>query len=234
MTQNPTRNPATPEQEWVTLARVVRPRGLRGEVFAEILTDFPERFRERRQLYLRAGKASVPRGATLEEHRLHQGRLLLKFEGVDSVDGAELLRGHEVVIPRDERAPLDEDSVYIGDLVGCVLYDRALAEVVGEIVDVDRESSNTPLIVVRAETLQAGSEELLIPFAKAYLPEIDLEARRMEMTLPEGLLGVNGPLSEAESSSAAKSQQEHPDGLPRPRSSAAAAQQLGRQQRRRK
>jgi 16S rRNA processing protein RimM len=95
-----------------------------------------------------------------------------------------------VVIPLAERAPLDEDSVYIGDLSGCRLYDRASEAMVGEIVDVDRESSNLPLIVVRQDRGQ-----LLIPFAKAYLPRIDLEARRMEMTLPEGLLDLNAPLT---------------------------------------
>ncbi len=182
-----------PEQ-WVRLARVVRPRGLRGEVFADVLTDFPERFAERRRLFLRASTAERPRPITLEAHRLHQGRLLLKFTGIDSVEAAESLRGHEVLIPRAERAPLEEGAVYIGDLAGCILYDRGSAVLVGEIVDVDRESSNVPLILVRPA---GGDGELLIPFAKAYLPHIDLDARRMEMTLPEGLLTLNEPAGAA-------------------------------------
>lgn len=181
-------------QDWVTLARLVRPRGLKGEVFADLLTDFPERFAERRRLFLRASAQSAPRESTLETYWLHKGRLVLKFAGVDSIEAAEPLRGHEVVIPRSERAPLEEDAVYIGDLAGCVFYDHTSGTVVGEILDVDRESSNTPLIVVQP----AEGGELLIPFAKAYLPRIDLEARRMEMTLPEGLLGLNAPLSAEE------------------------------------
>ena len=183
----------TSEELWVTLAQVVRPQGRRGELLAELLTDFPERFAERRRLFLRSGIQSAPREVTLEAHWLHKGRLVLKLKGVDSIEDAEPLRGYELVIPRAERAPLDEDSVYIADLAGCVLYDRASDGVVGEILDVDRESSNMPLIVVRA-----GGGELLIPFAKAYLPRIDLDGRRMEMTLPEGLLALNDPLTAEE------------------------------------
>ena len=187
-------------QEWVTLARLVRPRGLKGEIFADLLTDFPERFADRRRLFLRAPFQGTPREGTLEKYWLHKGRLVLKFAGVDSVEAAERLRGHEVLIPRSERAPLDEDAVYIGDLVGCVFYDRTTASVVGEIVDVDRESSNTPLIVIQPvqSARPSAGAELLIPFAKAYLPRIDLEARRMEMTLPEGLLTLNAPLTAEE------------------------------------
>lgn len=180
-------------KSWVTVAQVVRPQGRKGELLAELLTDFPERFAERKRLFLRSGEQAEPREVTLEGHWLHKGRLVLKLGGVDSIEAAELLRGYEVVIPRAERAPLDEDSVYIADLAGCVLYDRASDAVAGTIVDVDRESSNTPLIVLRT----AGGE-LLIPFAKAYQPRIDLDARRMEMTLPEGLLGLNDPLTAEE------------------------------------
>jgi 16S rRNA processing protein RimM len=203
---SPDKNTAKPEggspgadREWVTLARVVRPRGLKGELLAELLTDFPERFADRRRLFLRyaalgpAPGKLVPREVTLQRYRLQKDRLVLKFLGVDSIEDAEPLRGCEVVIPRAERAPLDEDSVYIGDLSGCRLHDRASGTLVGEILDVDRESSNLPLIVVRR-----GLGELLIPFAKAYLPHIDLEARRMDMTLPEGLLDLNAALTEEE------------------------------------
>ncbi len=208
MTQALDPSTTTPEDltpQWVTVARVVRPQGRNGEVLAELLTDFPERFAERRRLFVRARPTEPPREVTLESHRLHKDRIVLKFAGVDSINDAELLRGHDVVIPRSERAPLDEDEVYIGDLAGCVLYDRATAAEVGEILDVDRESSNTPLIVVRG----AGGE-LLIPFAKAYSPRIDLGARRMEMTLPEGLLALNEPLTAEERQAAAQAEPAEP------------------------
>ncbi len=183
---------------WVRLAHLVRPQGRKGELLAEILTDFPERFSDRRRLFVRAPSApgvADPREVTLEEHWLHKDRLVLKFSGVDSIEAAETLRGYDVVIPRAERAPLEEGAVYIGDLVGCTLFDRATGTTVGEIVDVDRESANMELIVVR----QTGSAaELLVPFAKSYEPALDLPARRMEMTLPSGLLALNAPLTAEE------------------------------------
>ena len=219
MTQAPKPNTPAPETEaspqaWVTVARVVRPQGRKGELLADLLTDFPERFAERRRLFLRPSATSAPREVLLEQHWLHKGRLVLKFQGIDSIEAAELLRDHDVVIPRAERAPLDEDAVYIGDLAGCDLYDRATAAMVGEIVGVDRESSSMPLIVVRSGTRSGTAGELLIPFAKAYLPHIDLEARRMEMTLPEGILALNDPITPEERQELAAEQREGNGGTP--------------------
>ena len=96
-----------------------------------------------------------------------------------------------VAIPREERAALDEDEVYIGDLIGCVLVDVAGAEpvTVGEIEDVDRSAGPVALLVVRG----TSADEILIPFAKDYLRRVDVEAKRVEMALPEGLVDLNDP-----------------------------------------
>ena len=85
---------------------------------------------------------------------------------------------------------LSEDEAYISDLAGCTLVDVAAgaAVQVGEIEDVDRSSGPVPLLVVRGP-----SGEILIPFAKSYLRKIDLDARRVEMALPEGLADLNEP-----------------------------------------
>ncbi len=189
-----------PEQPegWVWLARIRRPQGRKGEVFAEILTDFPEKFEERRQLWLfdagvsaAAGArpaARAPRQVELKNHWLHKGGVVLHFAQVDSISDAETLAGLIVAIPQAERAELSEDEVYIGDLIGCELIDVAGAEPVrlGEIENVDRSGGAAPLLVVRG-----AKGELLVPFAKSYLRKIDLEAKRVEMALPEGLIDLN-------------------------------------------
>lgn len=172
-------------EEWVLVARLVRPQGRHGEILADLLTDFPERFAERKRLFLLAPKAAA-RPVDLENHWLHQGRVVLKFVGVASIDDAETLRGLEVAIPKAERAPLEEDAVYISDLVGCLLVDARSGAEVGNIADVDRDSGATPLLVV-----ETSSGEVLVPFAKAFQPKIDLAVRRIEMRLPEGLLDLN-------------------------------------------
>ena len=187
---------------WVWLARIRRPQGRKGEVFAEILTDFPEKFAERKQLWLlpalapaKAGAgagarptAQTPRQVELQNHWLHKGGVVLHFAQVDSISAAELLAGMIVAIPRAERAALSSDEVYVSDLIGCVLVDVAGAAPVrvGEIEDVDRSGGAAPLLVVRG-----AKGEVLVPFAKSYLRKIDLEAKRVEMALPEGLVDLS-------------------------------------------
>lgn len=201
--------PEAPEN-WVWLARIRRPQGRKGEVLAEILTDFPEKFAERKHLWLLPGAGSrkslgapgaLPLGTgetssvfaqarqvELTNHWLHKGAIVLHFAGVDSISAAEELKGMTVAVPQDERAPLSEGEAYIGDLIGCMLVDVAGTEPVevGEIGDVDRTAGPAPLLIVRGK-----SGEVLVPFAKSYLRKVDLEGKKVEMALPEGLVELN-------------------------------------------
>lgn len=176
--------------QWAWLARIRRTQGRKGEVFADILTDFPEKFAERRRLWLlpQAANAASPREAELIAHWRHKGGIVLHFAGIDSISAAEALIGMAVAIPRSERAPLAEGEAYIGDLIGCVLFDVASGQPVpiGEIEDVDTTAGPAPLLVVHGK---AG--EVLVPFAKGYLRKLEIDARRVEMTLPEGLVDLN-------------------------------------------
>lgn len=177
--------------DWTLLARLVRPQGRHGEILSDILTDFPERFAERKRLFLVSDTNTIAHEVTLEGHWLHKGRVVLKFAGVDSINDAEALRGLAVAIPASERAELTDDSVYISDLVDCEIIDLNTSKTIGEITDVDREAA---LLVVRG----GKGEEVLIPFAKAYLEKIDVAAKRVEMRLPAGLLEINAPVTEEE------------------------------------
>jgi len=191
---------------WVWLARIKRTQGRKGEVFAEVLTDFPEKFTERRKLWLLREASSAPkkpapgdelsahsppREMGLIQHWLHKGGVVLHFAGVDSISAAEELAGLIVAIPMEERAPLSADELYIGDLIGCALVDVAGADpvTVGEIEDVDRSAGPVAILVVHGKS----TDEILIPFAKDYLRRVDVEAKRVEMALPEGLVDLNAP-----------------------------------------
>jgi len=187
---------------WVWLALIKRTQGRKGEVFAEILTDFPEKFAERRRLWLVRSSTAASGDATSEagdensrevelvHHWLHKGGIVLHFAGVDSISSAEELAGMIVAIPQEERAKLESDEVYIGDLIGCVLVDVTRAEPVkvGEIEDVDRSAGPVAILVVRGAS---STDEILIPFAKDYLRRVDVGAKRVEMALPEGLVDLN-------------------------------------------
>jgi 16S rRNA processing protein RimM len=190
----------------VLVARLSRPHGRRGELVAEILTDFPERFHERTRLTLippeRVG--TRPREMDLENFWFLRSRIVMKFRGIESINEAEALRGFAVAIPFAERAPLEDGSVYLSDLIGCRVVDlNQRAAEVGTVVDVDLSSSSTELLVVRPPG--RTGEPLLIPYVREYLAHMNTEKRLLEMRLPEGLLEINAPMTEEEKREAAES-----------------------------
>jgi 16S rRNA processing protein RimM len=202
-------------RDFVLLARLVRTQGRHGEMIADILTDFPERFAERTRVWLLPppDAKTPPRQAEVERHWLHKGRIVLKFAGIDSISDAESYRGWHVAIPREARTQLSDDAVYVADLIGCRVIDEAgesadLGPVdLGPVVDVERGESGAADLLV----LKRDDEELLIPFAKAYLVAIDLEARVVRMRLPAGLTHLNAPLT-GEERAAQQADEEDGDG----------------------
>ena len=184
-------------EDWVWLASIHRPQGRKGEVFAEILTDFPEKFSERKMLWLLPSNSSAPgqtapkvppRQVELVAHWLHNGGIVLHFAGVNSISDAETLAGLIVALPRAQRIALAEDEVHIADLIGCTVFEVTNTDpvAIGQIENVDRTAGPVPLLSVKS-----AQGEVLIPFAKSFLRKLDVEARRVEMALPEGLVDLN-------------------------------------------
>lgn len=174
---------------------MVKTQGRRGEIAAELHTDFPERFAERERIY-----ALAPDGTRfemrLESSWPHLRYFVLKFRGVDCISQAEALVGCELQIPAAERAPLEPGAAYVSDLVGCAVWDMTRGSgsaEVGVVAGVQFGAGEAPLLVVRS-----GKKEFLVPFAAEYLLSLNLPERRIEMRLPEGLLDVDAPLTEEE------------------------------------
>jgi 16S rRNA processing protein RimM len=187
---------------WIVLAHLLRPQGRKGEVLAELFTDFPERFEEQTRVFLAPsgfeGEEAEARLAEVVSFWLpvgkNEGRVVLQFAGVDTISDAEAIAALDVIVPREERLPLDDESVYISELIGCTVYDGMSA--VGVVEDVQfattadgarRLTDVAPLLAVTS----LDGDEVLIPFAKAFLVTIDTKAKRIEMKLPEGLVDVN-------------------------------------------
>ena len=145
------------ETEWIAIAFIQTTHGRRGEVSADPLTDFPERFRPGLQVALGAGEKR--RDLCVESVWFHKGRVILKFEGVDSIAEAETLRGASVQIPRTERFPLPAGRIYVSDLMGCSVVEQD--EVLGKVVGWE-ETGAVPLLRV-----DCSGEEMLIPFTPA-------------------------------------------------------------------
>jgi 16S rRNA processing protein RimM len=161
---------------------------------AELHTDFPERFEERRQLSGLAANGTR-RELQVEEHWFHKGGVVLKFVGVESISDAEQLAGLELQIPFEQRAQLETGATYVSDVVGCDVWIRNAdgRQMLGTVSEVQFGAGEAPLLVVRTKV---GSEqEILLPYAEEFLKSVDFQQRRIEMELPEGLLALDSPLS---------------------------------------
>ncbi len=176
---------------FVSLAKILRARGLKGEVAAEILTDFPERLPALREVYL-SGGTGAPRRAAVRKCWLSPsrgGQAIFHFEGCDSIEAAERLRGLEVQIPLAERIKLPAGRYYVSELVGCEVFERTPAggctARLGIVRDVEFPGG-APLLAV-----ETSSGEILIPLAEDICTRIDTAARRIEAILPEGLRELN-------------------------------------------
>ena len=169
---------------FITIARVLKVQGRRGEVLTELHTDFPERFEQRRTLYAWR-EPSERRQLQLESYWPHKGGMVLKFVGVDSIEAAEKLLRAEIQIPAAERAELEEGAFYISDLAGCAVV--ADGREIGRVVDVNFGAGTAPLLIVRNES----GKEWMVPFVEGFIRELDLSAKRIEMKLPEGMLELD-------------------------------------------
>lgn len=172
----------------VTLAKILRPRGLRGEVAAEILTDFPERLTKLREVWLWDGR-SAPRLVGLQRCWLSPGRggqAIFHFVDINSVEAAETLRGLEVQVPLEERARLGPGNYFVSDLIGCQVWEAGAATALGAVRDVEFAGGAAPLLAV-----DTSDGEVLVPMAAEVCRSIDVKAKRIDVVLPEGLLDLN-------------------------------------------
>ena len=171
----------------ITLARILRPRGLRGELAAEILTDFPERLPSLREVWLADGR-SEPRRTKVKRCWLSTsrgGQAIFHFDGVENVEAAERLRGCEVQIPLEQRAKLDPGNYYVGELVGCEVWEAGAATAMGTVRDVEFPGG-VPLLAV-----DTNEGEVLVPLAAEFCIRIDVNTKRIDVALPNGLRDLN-------------------------------------------
>ena len=178
--------------EMVTVGAVLRAHGLRGEVLVAADSDNPDRFCAGAELF--AEIAGRERRLEVAASRPHRGRRLVRFEGVADRDGAEALRGAQLLVPEDRVPPAGDGDFYYFQLVGCRVVDRTLGEL-GEVTGVVEDGGGVLLEVKAAAADGTGSRSVLVPFANALLPEIDVGARLIRSDLPEGLLETCGSTS---------------------------------------
>ena len=190
------------------LARILRARGNKGEVAAELLTDFPERLTKLKEVFVgQAGGKDEPRRVAVKSCWLsqnHRGQAVFHFEGVNSIAEAERFRGLEILLPFEQRVTLPAGKYFVSDLIGCSVFESSNAAPVvasspcslgeapallGKVRDVQipgDEIPGTALLLV--DTAQG---ELLVPLAQDICTRIAVAERRIDVTLPDGLRNLN-------------------------------------------
>jgi 16S rRNA processing protein RimM len=167
-----------PFAELVTIGRVVKPQGRRGEVLVEPLSDRPDRFTELTRVYVPgAGDSSEER--QVASSWPHKGRVVLKLSGVDSIDEAERLRGTDVRIPEEDLLPLPEGSYYHHELRGLRVEDDA-GTAIGTVADILKTGAGADVLVVKGP-----SGETLLPLASHFVKRVDLGAGLLVAAIPE-------------------------------------------------
>jgi 16S rRNA processing protein RimM len=172
----------TGSDDLVVIARAVRTHGLKGEIVAELLTDFPERFEDLDELIL-VSPAGQRNQIQLEDYWFQKDRVVLKLADYDDVDKAKQLVGYDFAVPESERVPLGEDEFYDWELEGCTV--KVGEKSIGEVRSVMR-TGGTALLVVADDS----GKEQLAPLAAEIVVSIDKTARVILIDPPEGLLDL--------------------------------------------
>ncbi len=166
----------------VAVARAVKTRGLKGEIVAELLTDFPERFADVSQLIAIAldEKRSV---VELESYWFHQDRVILKLVGYDNIGTASAFVGCEFAVPESSRVQLPEGHFYDWELEECIV-ETTSGKLIGHVRDVMRVGGGVELLVVESD----DRHKHLIPMVQSIVIDIDTRRKKIRIDPPQGLL----------------------------------------------
>lgn len=168
---------------FITIARIVKTRGNRGEVLVDSLTDFPERFDVLEHVWLASGDGQ-PKKFRLDFTWEHKGRRILKFKGIDSIDSAEKLIGCLVQVPKEQAVQLPRGTFFDHDLIGCSVEDSR-GNLLGVVDSILRIPGNSQLVV---KTLD---KEILVPAVENICTQISIEKKRIVIDPPEGLMDLD-------------------------------------------
>jgi len=171
-----------PGSDLVLIARAVKTHGLKGEVVAELLTDFPERFEELDQVVM-VSPNGEQQTRSIEDFWFQKDRVVLKLEGCDDVDAAKELIGYEFAVHESERVQLEDDEFYDWELEGCTV--KVGDESIGQVRSV-MKTGGAEILVVSDET----GKERLVPLAAPIVVEVDPAAKTIVVDPPEGLFDL--------------------------------------------
>jgi 16S rRNA processing protein RimM len=168
---------------FITIARIARTRGNRGEVLADLYTDFPDRFNLLHEVWLRPESGSRQL-LIIEDSWEHKGRRVLKFAGVDNILAAEAYIGRWIEIPAEQAMPLPEGTYYDHDLVGCSVEDTG-GNKIGTVIEVLHIAGNSQLVVKQLD------REFMIPAVESICLKVSIKEKQIIIDPPEGLMDLD-------------------------------------------
>jgi 16S rRNA processing protein RimM len=181
-------------ESWVEIGRIVAPQGVKGEVRVYPNSDFPERFLEPGDRWLKRPRSQTPELVELLRGRHIDGKGLyvLQIAGVESRDQAESLREAVLLVPEGDRPSLDDDEFYVADLIGLRVILQTTGAEIGTVTDL--YAAGNDLLEVTYYSPEVNKSEpakprtVLVPFVPAIVPVVDLAAGYIEIDPPAGLL----------------------------------------------
>jgi 16S rRNA processing protein RimM len=159
---------------------IVKPQGIKGEVKVKPVSPDPERFNYLEKVYIRLKNVQT---YSIENIRISNSFVFLKFAQINSRNDAELLRGKEILISEDQLIDLDDGEYFVHDLIGCqIISEDGL--IIGEIEDIIQSSSNDIYLVKNRK-----GHEYLIPAIADVIQKVDIQAKQVTIHVLDGLLG---------------------------------------------
>ncbi|MFG6099378.1 ribosome maturation factor RimM [Leptothoe sp. ISB3NOV94-8A] len=191
-------NNSQPPIDWLTIGRIVGAHGLNGEVRVYPDSDFPERFEQPGERWLLKPGAANPEPIKLVKGRFQEGKglYILKLAGINYRNQAEVLRDAQLLIPADDRLPLEPGEFHVGDLMGLAVILQETGEQIGSVIDVYRAGNDLLEVALASDQPEEATKDngqikartVLIPFVEAIVPVVDLTQGRVEITPPGGLI----------------------------------------------
>jgi len=164
---------------FVSVAQIVKVRGVKGEVAADLLTDFPKRFASIRSV--RVLKGSDIFDEILERYWFYRGRVILKFQGRETPEAARPLVGGYVQVPEEERFVPPRNTYFHSDLIGCKVEENG--EILGVVTGIFESGADQVSLEVKTE----NGDEVMIPLVKQFLKKVDIDQKLIRIKSLPGL-----------------------------------------------
>ena len=172
----------------IAIGKIVKTIGIKGNLKVIYLTDFPERFHRLEKVFLynelnesfSIDKNTKDSFYTIEWQKVFDKYLNIKFKGYDSINESQVLVNHLIMIDEKDRVKIEDGDHYYYELVGLEVYDKD--KLIGKVKSIVNYGSGDLFNV------QSGEKEILIPFHKEFILNIDTAARRIDTELIEGFL----------------------------------------------